>query len=67
MKKNYPVNRSTFIVKVENRQNGIWQGQIVWADENRTEHFRSVLEMLKLMEDAMTGGMQADWEKRDII
>jgi hypothetical protein len=46
-------NSNTFIVKVDNQQNGTWQGRIVWAEENRTEHFRSMLEMLKLMEEAM--------------
>ena len=52
-------NKNTFVVRVENRQNGTWQGKIVWADENRTEHFRSMLEMLKLMEEAMASGAQA--------
>ena len=67
MNMNYPSSKSTFIVKVDNRQNGTWQGQIVWADENRTEHFRSMLEMLKLMEDAMTGEMKIGWDERDIV
>ncbi len=58
IKKEVPQS-STFIVRVENRQNGTWQGKITWADENRTEHFRSMLEMLKLMEEAMASGAQA--------
>ena len=53
---------NTFIVRVENRQNGTWQGKIIWADEDRTEHFRSVLEMLGLMEEAMAGGAQAAYD-----
>ena len=55
IKKEVPQS-STFIVRVENRQNGTLQGKITWADENRTEHFRSMLEMLKLMEEAMASG-----------
>jgi hypothetical protein len=58
IKKEVPQS-STFIVRVENRQNGTWQGKITWADENRTEHFRSMLEMLKLMEEAMASGARA--------
>ena len=58
MKKEVPQS-STFIVRVENRQNGTLQGKITWADENRTEHFRSMLEMLKLMEEAMASGARA--------
>jgi hypothetical protein len=59
--KEVPQN-NTFIVRVENRQNGTWQGKIIWADEDRTEHFRSVLEMLWLMEEAMAGGAQAAYD-----
>ncbi len=58
IKKEVPQS-STFIVRVENRQNGTLQGKITWADENRTEHFRSMLEMLKLMEEAMASGARA--------
>lgn len=45
--------KGTFIVKVEYCQNETWQGQVVWADENRTERFRSMLELVKLMDGAM--------------
>ena len=58
IKKEVPQS-STFIVRVENRQNGTLQGKITWADENRTEHFRSMLEMLKLMEEAMASGARS--------
>ena len=58
IKKEVPQS-STFIVRVENRQNGTLKGKITWADENRTEHFRSMLEMLKLMEEAMASGARA--------
>jgi hypothetical protein len=44
--------KQTFIVKISNCQNGTWQGKIIWADENRSRHFRSMLEMLKLMDEA---------------
>jgi hypothetical protein len=44
--------KQTFIVKIYNCQNGTWQGKIIWADENRSQHFRSMLEMLKLMDEA---------------
>ncbi len=64
IKKDVP-QKNTFIVKVDNRQNGTWQGKIVWADENRTEHFRSVLEMLKLMEEAMDSGAQAVYDQQE--
>ncbi len=43
----------TFIIRVQQRQGGTWQGRITWADRNKTVHFRSVLEMIKLIEDGI--------------
>ena len=45
--------KGTFIVKIDNCQKDTWQGRVVWADENRTVHFRSALELLKLIDNAM--------------
>ena len=47
-------SKNTFIVKLDNCQRESWQGEIVWADENRTERFRSALELIKLMDEAMS-------------
>ncbi|SFQ12243.1 hypothetical protein SAMN04487928_11976 [Butyrivibrio proteoclasticus] len=44
--------KQTFIVKITDCQNGTWQGKIVWAEENRSIHFRSMMEMLRLMDEA---------------
>ena len=46
------MGKSTFIVKIDNNQKDTWQGEIIWAEENRRRRFRSGLEMLKLMEEA---------------
>ncbi len=46
-------DQQTFIVKITNCQNGTWQGKVVWADEEKTKRFRSTLEMLRLMDEAM--------------
>ncbi len=46
-------HKSTFIVKIEYCQHGTWQGKVIWAEENRTERFRSALELLKLMNEAV--------------
>lgn len=46
--------KGTFIVKVDNYQNGTWQGRVIWADENVTEHFRSTLELMKLIDEAVS-------------
>ena len=46
------MNKSTFIVKVDNQQRDTWQGEVTWAEENKKRRFRSCLEMLKLMHEA---------------
>ncbi|QEY33630.1 hypothetical protein FL966_00310 [Caproiciproducens galactitolivorans] len=60
---------TTFIVNVQYRMNGTWQGTITWVEKNQTQHFRSAFEMLKLMEQAnMQGNTEViRWEdeKRD--
>ena len=43
----------TFIVRVQHRQNSSWQGRITWMEEDKTIRFRSVWEMVKLIESAM--------------
>jgi len=43
----------TFIVRVQHRQNNTWQGRITWADRDKTVTFRSIWEMVHLMENAI--------------
>ena len=43
----------TFIIQVQFRQNATWQGTIRWADKKKAQRFRSTLEMIKLMDDAL--------------
>ena len=43
----------TFIVRVQHRQNSSWQGRITWMEEDKTIHFRSIWEMIKLIESAV--------------
>lgn len=43
----------TFLVHVQHRQNSSWQGRITWVDQKKTVYFRSALEMMKLVSDAL--------------
>ncbi|MCL2151891.1 MAG: hypothetical protein FWH57_02860 [Oscillospiraceae bacterium] len=47
------VAKCTFEIAVRFRQNATWQGQIIWAEKNLKQNFRSVLEMLRLMDEAL--------------
>lgn len=48
-------NLGTFIIRVQYRQNSTWQGTVTWVEENKTISFRSVLELLKLIDGALDG------------
>ena len=43
----------TFIIRVQHRQNSSWQGTLTWMERDKTVHFRSIWEMIKLVESAL--------------
>lgn len=45
--------KGTFVVRVLFRQNATWQGTVTWIEGNKTQHFRSMLELIHLLEDAL--------------
>ena len=55
---NIDKKKGTFVVKIEFCQHGTWQGKVIWAEENRSERFRSTLELVRLMDEAMAVGAQ---------
>ncbi len=62
MKSGMERNKGTFIVKVINNQNSTWQGTITWVEEQKTENFRSALEMIKLIDGALDKKNEAENE-----
>jgi len=46
-------SKATFAVKILFRQNASWQGSVSWLEGEKEESFRSVLELLLLMNSAM--------------
>ena len=44
---------STFVINVLHRQNATWQGQLHWVEKNKSQNFRSALELLKLIDSAL--------------
>ena len=67
MKLGEPPDKRTFIVKVEFSQNSTWQGRVVWAEENRTVRFRSALELVKLMDEAISEGAQVSADREHFV
>ena len=45
--------KATFVVQVQYRQNATWQGTVTWLEEGKQSHFRSALELIKLMDSAL--------------
>ncbi|WP_051545151.1 hypothetical protein [Butyrivibrio sp. MC2021] len=45
--------KGTFIIKLREDRKGTWQGKIIWAETNEIQRFRSGLELIALMDDAI--------------
>ena len=48
---------ATFAVRILFRQNASWQGSVTWLENDRSQSFRSVLELVLLMDSALQEGM----------
>ncbi len=48
-----PPGGASFIVRVLNCQQNNWKGEIRWLDGKETVYFRSLLEMIMLIQDAL--------------
>ena len=49
---------ATFALRILFRQNASWQGSVFWYDGKQEESFRSVLELLMLMDSALSAEAQ---------
>ncbi len=58
-------NKGTFIVRVDGSERGTWHGRVVWAEEERTEYFRSTLELIKMMDKALEQDNAAEASDRE--
>lgn len=45
--------KATFMIRVQFTCNSTWQGSISWMEGQKTQRFRSELEMMKLMMEAI--------------
>ena len=50
----WPGKRGTFVVQILFRQNAGWQGVVTWLEGNREQSFRSALELILLINSALT-------------
>lgn len=45
--------RATFLVYVQHRQNATWQGSVMWVETEKSMEFRSALELIMLIDNAL--------------
>jgi len=58
---------ASFVVEVLDTRNHTWQGRIYWANKERTENFRSALELMQLISSAVAEGQEADEEEDSLL
>jgi hypothetical protein len=44
---------ATFFVRIIFRQNASWQGSVLWLEGQREQRFRSALELIFLLDNAL--------------
>ena len=55
--------RQSIIINILQQQNATWQGTNTWVDENKTQNFRSALELIRLIDSTMDGEKTLDWKE----
>lgn len=43
----------SFVVEVKSQENQSWQGTITWVEGKKMEHFRSALELIRLIDSTL--------------
>ncbi len=63
--------RANFLIQVQYRHNSSWQGRIVWLDTKQTIVFRSFMELVMLMQEALqedhSVNQQCIWDMRQDV
>lgn len=54
------IGGSTFLIRIYFKQHANWQGTIQWLEANKTIPFRSVLELISLLNEAVDKNSPAD-------
>lgn len=68
IKKDSKNENATFLIHIQYQKNATWQGNITWIEKNKTQNFRSTLEMLKLMGEAQHPGVKEtiEWDSSKV-
>lgn len=47
------MKKKTFILEINDNQNQSWQGNVEWVQGQKKESFRSVMELLRLLDSTV--------------
>lgn len=47
-------SNQSFVITIRGQENHTWQGSISWVEGKKQENFRSVLELIRLMDSAIS-------------
>lgn len=53
IKSSYGNDNQSFVIEIKSRENRTWQGTITWVEGKKQENFRSVLELIRLMDSTL--------------
>lgn len=59
--------RQDFIISISHQQNSTWQGTVTWVNKNKTQTFRSALELIRMIDSTMMSQSPAEKEERSLL
>lgn len=54
--------RRNFVISILYQENATWQGTVTWVDANKSQSFRSALELIRLIDSTMDT-THTDWKE----
>lgn len=57
------MKKQTFILEINDTKNQSWQGQVEWVQGQKKEAFRSVMELLHLVDSVVNEEEKPDFKK----
>jgi len=52
--------KETFLLQIKFQENSSWQGTMTWIEKKKDQRFRSTLEMIKLIDNALESSSDKD-------
>ena len=53
----------TFIINIRYNQNATWQGDVKWVQGQKSQTFRSALELIHLLDSAVADNPYHEWKE----